>query len=136
MRICKVSDVTNLSVIPIDNPHKVLSLLALEQLEEHSGGVGRGETVEHVEGAEDGGDAGVVARVHVQQLRLFLRAVVHHLGIHFVIISISKLRIFKLVLQCVVHHLGVLLYQRGPVLCHLFDEGPSPQPKANIRKIR
>ena len=55
----------------------------------------------------------------------------HHLGIHFVI-SISKLRIFKLVLQYVVHHLGVLLYQRGPVLCHLLDEGPSPQPKANL----
>ena len=131
MIICKVSDVTNLSVIPIDNPHKVLSLLALEQLEEHSGGIGRGETVEHVEGAEDGGDARVVARVHVQQLRLFLHAVVHHLGIHFVI-SISKLRIFKLVLQYVVHHFGVLLYQRGPVLCHLLDEGPSPQPKANL----
>ena len=85
MRICKVSDVTNLSVIPIDNPHKVLSLLALEQLEEHSGGVGRGETVEHVEGAEDGGDARVVARVHVQQLRLLLHNVVHHLGTYILL---------------------------------------------------
>ena len=80
-RICKVSDVTNLSVIPVDNPDKVLPLLPLEQFEEQSGGVGRGEPVEHLEGAEDGGDAGVVARVHVQQLRLFLHNVVHHLGI-------------------------------------------------------
>merc|ERR1719336_735723 len=42
----------HLSVIPIDNPDKVLSLLPLEELEEHSGGVGRGEPVEHLEGAE------------------------------------------------------------------------------------
>ena len=90
---------TDLSVIPVDNPHKVLSLLALEQLEEHSGGVRRGETVEHVEGAEDGGDARVVAGVHVQQLRLPLHNVVSHLLSYFRFQSTTF----------VVGHLGVLL---------------------------
>ena len=99
---------TNLSVIPVDNPDKVLSLLALEQFEEQSGGIGRGEPVEHLEGAEDGGDGCVVARVHVQQLRLFLHNVVDHLGIFILSCLFKTLEFLNfLSTEYVVHHLGI-----------------------------
>ena len=93
---------TNLSVILVSKPHKVIISLPLEQLQEDGRGVRRCEPVEHVEGVEDGGDAGVVPGVHVQQLRLFL--------------------------QHVVDHLSLLLDEEGKVLQHLFDEGSALEP--------
>ena len=81
----------------------MLPFLPLEQLQENGRGVGRRKPIEHVEGVKDGGDAGVVARVHVQQLGL--------------------------VLQYVVDHLRLLLDQESPVLQHLLDEGSAIEPK-------
>ena len=93
----------NLGVVLVGNPYKVLPLLLLEQLEENGRGVRRRKPVEHLEGVEDGGDAGVVPGVHVQQLGLLL--------------------------QDVVDHLRLILNQEGPVLQHLLDEGSTKEPE-------